>query len=245
MRKLGELDISPIGLGTVKFGRNSDVKYRRPFELPSLKDLRIFLETARTLGVNFIDTAPAYGASESRLGQLLAYGRHDWIIATKVGEIYQGSSNFDFSFNHTQLSIETSMKKLRTDYLDIVLVHCSDNDLDNLKYTDVIGALRGMQEKGYVRYIGASTKTLAGGYYALDSTDLVMISSATDQIPILETARAKNKPSIIKKSLKGGFSDNIKASIQRALSYPSVVSVVVGSINKQHLKENVKHATSF
>lgn len=245
MRKLGELDISPIGLGTVKFGRNTDVNYRRPFELPSLKDLRRFLATAKTLGVNFIDTAPAYGKSESRLGELLAHERHDWIIATKVGEIYQGSSKFDFSFNHTQLSIETSMKKLRTDYLDIVLVHCSDNDLDNLKYSDVIGALRGMQEKGYVRYIGASTKTLAGGYYALDNTDLVMISSAPDQIPILETAGTKNKPSIIKKSLEGGFSDNIQASIQRALSFPSVVSVVVGSINRQHLKDNVKHATYF
>ena len=245
MRKLGELSISPIGLGTVKFGRNTNVKYPRPFPLPSLKDLKIFLETAKALGINYIDTAPAYGESEDRLGQLLGYERHDWIISTKVGEIYRGISNFDFSSDHTQLSIETSMKKLRTDYLDIVFVHCSDNDLHNLKCTDVIGAVRRMQEKGYVRYVGASTKTLAGGYYALDNTDIVMIPSEPNQIPILEKAWEKNIPSVIKKPLKGGFSNNIKASIKRALSYQSVVSVVVGSINKRHLKDNVKHATSF
>ena len=175
MRKLGELSISPIGLGTVKFGRNTNVKYPQPFPLPSLKDLKIFLETDKALGVNYIDTAPAYGESEDRLGQLLGYERHDWIISTKVGEIYRGTSNFDFSFNHTQRSIETSMKQLRTDYLDVVFVHCSNDDLDNLQYTDVIAALRRMQEKGYVRYVGASTKTLAGGYYALDNTDLSLI----------------------------------------------------------------------
>ena len=137
------------------------------------------------------------------------------------------------------------MKKLRTDYLDIVFVHCSDNDLHNLKCTDVIGAVRRMQEKGYVRYVGASTKTLAGGYYALDNTDIVMIPSEPNQIPILEKAWEKKTPSVIKKPLKGGFSNNIKASIKRALSYQSVVSVVVGSINKRHLTDNIKHATSF
>ena len=76
-------------------------------------------------------------------------------------------------------------------YLDVVFVHCSNDDLDNLQYTDVIAALRRMQEKGYVRYVGASTKTLAGGYYALDHTDIVMIPSEPNQIPILEKAWEK------------------------------------------------------
>ena len=245
MRQLGELDISPIGLGTVKFGRNTGVKYPHSFGLPSLKELKAFLDKAKALGVNFVDTAPSYGKSERRLGQLLAQERHDWIISTKVGEIYKGDSIFDFSSKHTQLSIETSMKKLRTDYLDIVLVHCNDDDLNNLKHTDVIETMRRMQEKGYIRYIGASTKTLAGGYFALDNTDLVMISSAPNQLPILEKACAQNKPSIIKKPLDSGFSNNIKSSIENALGYPSVVSVVIGSINQRHLRDNIEYATSL
>ena len=245
MRQIGEINISPIGLGTVKFGRNTNVKYPHPFDLPSLRDLRVFLDLAHALGVNFIDTAPAYGESENRLGQLIAKQRHHWIISTKVGEDYQGSSVFNFSSKHTRLSIEKSMKKLRTEYLDIVFIHCNDNDLENLRSTDVISSLRVMQEKGYIRYIGASTKTLAGGSYAIDNTDLVMVSNTSSQLPVLERARTHKKPTIIKKPLQSGFSTNIHSSIKKALAHPSVASIIVGSINKAHLRDNIKYATSL
>ena len=68
-RSLGQtgLIVSRIGLGTTKLGRNTDVKYPKAFPLPSDKQVHDLLETALTLGVNLIDTAPAYGSSESRL----------------------------------------------------------------------------------------------------------------------------------------------------------------------------------
>ncbi len=57
---------------------------------------------AKDLGINLLDTAPAYGNSEERLGQLLQGQRDDWIICTKVGEEFDnGASHFDFSAAHT------------------------------------------------------------------------------------------------------------------------------------------------
>ena len=77
--------VSPLGLGTVKIGRDQGLKYPNRFKLPSDREIRALFEEARTLGINFIDTAPAYGTSEEKIGKLLP-DRQDWIIGTKVGE---------------------------------------------------------------------------------------------------------------------------------------------------------------
>jgi aryl-alcohol dehydrogenase-like predicted oxidoreductase len=72
-KRLGrtDIDISTFGLGTVKFGRNQGLKHPTSFELPSDETLRELLACARDMGVNLLDTAPAYGYSEERLGELL------------------------------------------------------------------------------------------------------------------------------------------------------------------------------
>ena len=69
LRALGTtgIEISPIALGTVKIGRNVGVKYPSGFELPNDAEVRELLALAWDLGVNLIDTAPAYGSSEQRL----------------------------------------------------------------------------------------------------------------------------------------------------------------------------------
>ena len=86
-RTLGQSGIhaSCLGLGTVKFGRNQEVKYPKTFSIPSDKQLEGLLDEARELGINLLDTAPAYGSSEQRIGQILT-DRSNWILCTKVGE---------------------------------------------------------------------------------------------------------------------------------------------------------------
>src|SRR5690606_39506858 len=71
-RPLGNtgLQASPLGLGTVKIGRNQGVKYPSGFDLPDDGQVRDLLALARGLGINLLDTAPAYGTSEERLGPL-------------------------------------------------------------------------------------------------------------------------------------------------------------------------------
>lgn len=87
-RPLGSTGIlvSPLGLGTVKLGRDQGVKYPNGFQIPNDDEARMLLRQAQQLGINLIDTAPAYGRSEERLGPLLRDQRKDWVIVSKVGE---------------------------------------------------------------------------------------------------------------------------------------------------------------
>ncbi|HQC72024.1 MAG TPA: aldo/keto reductase, partial [Candidatus Competibacteraceae bacterium] len=132
LRALGTtgLRVSTLGLGTVKLGRNQGVKYPQPFELPSDQQALALLELAWDLGINLLDTAPAYGLSEERLGRLLRQCRRDWVIVTKVGEAFQnGQSQFDFSAAATRASVERSLHRLGVAALDAVLIHSSGDDL--------------------------------------------------------------------------------------------------------------------
>ena len=94
-RKIGssEIFVSAMGLGTVKFGRNTQVKYPCKFELPSDQDLTKLLKETYSLGINFLDTAPAYGTSEERIGKLLKGWRKSWVLST-YSTWYFGSCSF-------------------------------------------------------------------------------------------------------------------------------------------------------
>ena len=149
-RKLGHtgIQVSCLGLGTVKFGRNQEVKYPNGFALPTDQAVSTLLDQAKQLGINLLDTAPAYGSSEQRLGRLLR-NRPDWVICTKVGEeFHNAQSYFDFTATHVRRSIERSLRNLATDYLDLVLIHSDGNDEHILNSTDCLPALLALQEKG-------------------------------------------------------------------------------------------------
>ncbi len=247
-RKLGHTDLllSPIGLGTVKFGRNTDVKYPSPFHLPDLSQLDTFVGIAKDIGINLLDTAPAYGDSEKIIGKILKGTRNDWIISTKVGELYQnGVSTFDFSAKSTRSGIENSLGRLNTDYLDIVLIHLNDEDERTLCQSEVVEELVRLKEKGFIRSIGASTKTVAGGLLAIDLLDLVMVTYHpldTSQSAVLEEAHKRGKGVIVKKALASGHTGNVRENLQFVLANKSVCSAIVGTINAEHLKQNVTNA---
>lgn len=249
-RALGStgIDVSVLGLGTVKIGRNQQVKYPSGFELPDDKSVVELFELARSLGINFIDTAPAYGSSEQRLGQLLP-DRHEWVIMTKVGEIFENAqSRFDFSFDHTIKSVEQSLKKLKRDVLDIVLVHSDGNDMDIINNGATFDALEVLKNKGLIKAYGMSSKTVEGGRWVVENCDVVMATANLDyddERPVLELAKKLNKGVIIKKGLQSGHADSasggsgVDAAFKHILSLPGVSSMIVGTINKQHLQSNV------
>jgi len=133
MRALGNtgLQVSALGLGTVKLGRDRGVKYPDAYSLPDDRSAALLLDRARELGINLLDTAPAYGSSEQRLGRLLAGQRQHWLLCTKVGEEFaNGRSHYDFSPEHVRRSVERSLRRLATSVLDIVLVHSDGSDLE-------------------------------------------------------------------------------------------------------------------
>lgn len=253
MRTLGStgLAVSALGLGTVKFGRNTGVKYPAAFDLPDDDSIRNLLAQARELGINLLDTAPAYGSSEERLGQLLT-NRSDWVVVTKTGEEFDGThSTFDFSAQHTRLSIERSLRRLNTDYLDMVLIHSDGNDEDILRHSGCVEALLDCRQRGLVRAIGMSTKTEAGGMLAAELLDVVMLTWNLQQQDTAALARARslNKGVLVKKGLMSGHvqggteaRDLVQDSMQLIFGTPGIHSMIVGTLNAAHLQGNVGKA---
>nr|WP_198263668.1 aldo/keto reductase [sulfur-oxidizing endosymbiont of Gigantopelta aegis] len=248
-RELGQtgIKVSPLGLGTVKFGRDQQVKYPWSFEIPDDNAVRELLALSRDLGINVLDTAPAYGSSEQRLGQLLTQ-RHDWVIVSKVGEAFEnGQSRFDFSAQTTRQTIERSLKKLNTDYLDVVLVHSDGDDQRVIEQEDVLESLQQLKQAGLIRAIGMSTKTTTGGLWCVEHTDVIMAtrnsSDHTDD-PVLDRALELNKGVVIKKGLQSGHVDTkaggsgIEEALNYVFSHDAVNCLIAGTINPKHLTQN-------
>lgn len=256
LKELGQtgIQVSPLGLGTVKFGRDQQVKYPWDFKIPDDKAVQELLSLAQDLGINLLDTAPAYGNSEERLGQLLV-NRQDWVIVSKVGEAFEnGRSHFDFSAKTTRNTIENSLKKLNTDYLDVVLVHSDGNDQQLIEQEDAVETLMQLKQEGLIRAVGLSTKTTQGGLWTVENTDVVMAtrntSDHTDD-PVLDRALELNKGVVIKKGLQSGHADSkaggagIDEAIRYVFSHPAVSCLIAGTINPQHLQQNARLVTQL
>lgn len=246
-----ECKVSTFGLGTVKFGRNFNVKYPNSFALPDDKTITNLLAIAKDHGVNLLDTAPAYGSSEERLGALLKSQRHHWLISTKVGETWsEKGSRFDFSGSAVEASIASSLKKLATDYLDIVLVHSDGSDEKIVKELDTLAVLEKLKSKGIIRCFGISTKTVIGGMLAIECCDLAMVTynlTQQSEKPVLDHAVELNKGIFVKKALDSGNKPQhldrkvwLQESLGFVLGHPAVTSVIMGTINPQHLIENLE-----
>lgn len=250
-RPLGStgLQVSPLGLGTVKLGRDQGVKYPAGFTIPDDGQARMLLAQARELGINLIDTAPAYGNSEARLGPLLRGQRHDWVIVSKVGEEFEdGQSRHDFSAAHTRMSVERSLKRLETDCIDLVLVHSDGNDLAILEQEQVYQTLAELKQEGKIRGYGFSGKTTAGGLKALEHGDCAMVTynlKEQAERPVLDYAAEHGKAILVKKALASGHvclapgTDPVRASFELLFAHPGVCSAIVGTINPLHLAHNV------
>ncbi|MDX9875669.1 MAG: aldo/keto reductase, partial [Spongiibacteraceae bacterium] len=233
------IEVSVLGLGTVKLGRDQGVKYPAGFKIPDDRAASALIAQATELGINLIDTAPAYGTSEARLGKLLAGQRERWVICSKVGEEFvDGQSRFDFSAAHTRRSVERSLRRLRTDFLDIVLVHSDGNDLAVIDDSGALEALTRLREEGLVRAIGVSTKTVEGGLRAAALSDCVMVTyhlGYEAERPVLDYCAANGKGALIKKALASGHlavsgQDPVRASLELVLGHPGVSSAIVGTI---------------
>ena len=250
LRPLGStgIEVSPLGLGTVKIGRDQQVKYPRGFTIPDDAAVRELLELARELGINVVDTAPAYGNSEERLGQLLP-DKADWVIVTKVGEIFEnGESRFDFSAEHTRMSVERSLRRLGRDWLDVVLVHSNGDDMQIIEHEGALEELDRLKSAGLVRAFGMSTKTTEGGLWIVEHTDVVMATCNpvdTHDLPVIRRASELNKGVLVKKGLMSGHADasaggsGIEAALEYVFQTPGVSSMITGTINPDHLRENV------
>jgi aryl-alcohol dehydrogenase-like predicted oxidoreductase len=254
LRPLGGtgLEVSALGLGTVKLGRNEGLKYPTGFDLPDDRSAAALLALAQDLGINLIDTAPAYGDSEERLGKLLRGQRQRWLLCSKVGEEFAaGQSRFDFSPEHAGASVRRSLHRLQTEVLDLVLVHSNGADLAIINEMGTLQALQQLKDEGLIRAFGMSTKTLAGGLAAAPHCDVLMLTynpGHREELPVLDACADLNTAVLIKKALASGHLDSscdedpVQTSLELALSHPATSAVVIGTINPDHLRDNVAAA---
>ena len=247
------VQVSPIGFGTVKIGRDQGVKYPNGFTIPDDQQVLRLLEICRELSINLLDTAPAYGLSEQRLGQLLKTSdRQSWVISSKAGEEFDnnsGLSHFDFSAKAITNSVERSLKRLNTDYIDILMIHSNGEDLKIIQQDKALETLAKLKQQGKVRAIGMSTKTVEGGISALEQADCAMVTyNLADQndLPVIEYAHKHNKGIFIKKAFASGHlnlsgtTDPVLESLKLIFAQQAVSSAVIGTITEANLRSNVE-----
>ncbi|HEX8252618.1 MAG TPA: aldo/keto reductase [Thermoanaerobaculia bacterium] len=163
-RKLGNtgITVSDIGFGGWAIGgpaaaAGTPFGWGRTSDDESLSAIR----RARELGVTFFDTADSYGfgRSESLLGIVLSRKRQEVVIATKggVSRDAEGKLRKDFSRTHMLHAVDGSLKRLRTDYIDLYQLH--NPTLDELRRDDIHEAMDRLQEAGKIRFWGVSVTT--------------------------------------------------------------------------------------
>jgi aryl-alcohol dehydrogenase-like predicted oxidoreductase len=248
-RRLGRsgLELSPIGFGAFKIGRNQGAKYVSGYAIPDDDAVATLLNGVIDLGINYIDTAPAYGSSEERIGRVIHDRRGEVIISTKVGETFaNGRSTFDFSAAAVRDSVVRSRRRLGTSVLDLVFVHSSGKDLDVLDATDAVGTLCSLRDAGDIRAIGFSGKTVEGAAASLDWADAIMVQYHLDDRSheeVIALAAKRGVGVIVKKGLASGRLE-ARPAIEFVLANPNVTSMVIGGLSLDHMRENFAAARS-
>jgi len=146
-RRLGSsgLKVSVLGLGTNSFGGRAD-------EAASAR----IIHQAIASGITLIDTANIYTNTESEriIGAALEGRRHEVVLATKAGLVRgEGPNQRGSSRYHVQQELENSLRRLRTDYVDLYQIHTFDPETP---LEETLRTLDDMVRAGKVRYIGAS-----------------------------------------------------------------------------------------
>ncbi|MCE9582287.1 MAG: aldo/keto reductase [Planctomycetes bacterium] len=240
-RPLGRtgLVVSPVGLGTVKIGRNAGVKYPQGFALPTEAEVEKLLGRALELGVTLFDTAPAYGSSEERLRGFVKAHRGEIVVATKCGEFFEnGESRWDFSRAALEGQIAASLKRLGTDHVDVLLLHSDGRDEEILAQKDALAVLREAKASGKARAIGISAKTEAGIRRAIGLLDVVMapFSQAKPELgPALQSAHDAGIGILAIKTVEQGKAADPNAAVSFVAGRPFVDALVLGTLNPWHL----------
>jgi aryl-alcohol dehydrogenase-like predicted oxidoreductase len=164
-RNLGKsgLKVSEICLGTMTFGRQTDED-----------EARRLVDLAFDGGINFFDTADAYGsgASETMLGKVLKGRRRDAIVATKFfNPMGPGPNDSGMSRVHIMQAIEDSLRRLQMDYVDIYYIHHVDVQTP---LEEMLRALDDLVRQGKVRYIACSN------YEAWRLSEAMCVSEVND-----------------------------------------------------------------
>lgn len=188
------LSVSLLGFGGAEIG----------FQNTDSSVVQKLLNAALDAGLNVIDTAECYGGSEDMIGNAIGHRRKDFLLFTKVGHEHGFGGGEDWSAASIARTIDRSLKRLRTDVLDLVQLHSCDQK--KLAQGECIEALELAKKSGKVRYIGYSGDGPAalfavrsGRFDALQTSVSIADQEAIDLT--LAEARAKNMGVIAKRPI--------------------------------------------
>lgn len=250
-RRLGKtnLMVSVIGFGTIKLPQIDE------------KTANKILNEALNLGINFIDTARNYGDSEEKIGLAISKRRNEFHISTKSDAA---------TYEDMKRDIQTSLEKLRTDYIDLYLCH---NLRHPEKYDRVMGpggameALKEAKKEALIGHVGFSChrfhetmeRGIKSGEFEVIMVSYNMLDDEAVGERILPLAREHDVGVIAMKPLAGGFlanpppelvkragiSINVETALKFVLSNDSVSTAIPGMMRIEEVKENAKIGESF
>jgi aryl-alcohol dehydrogenase-like predicted oxidoreductase len=210
-------------------------------------------------GINFIDTARAYGISEERIGRHLSHRRSEFYLATKCGGGQLDKSSI-------VASLDTSLRNLRTDYVDILQFHNSPTR-EALEQTNAIETMRDLQRQGKIRFIGVSgTIPQLQGQIEMGVFDTFQVPYSAlryDHEELLQQAAAAGAGIIIRNGVGSGDPDREgspyseawqKAKMDEVVgdmeplafllryvySNPDCHTTIVGTLSVEHLEDNIR-----
>jgi aryl-alcohol dehydrogenase-like predicted oxidoreductase len=207
------------------------------------------LRMAYESGVNFWDTADAYGTHPHVARALQGIPRNKIVIATKT------LSRKAVGVSH---DIERFLKELGTDYIDIVLLHVMTHADWPRRYADAMNVLSLAKEQGKIRAVGVSCHSLAAlkTTAETDWTDVVlarinyagvnMDASREEVVPILKKLYASGKAVFGMKIVGNGkLISDVRSAIQFAFQLGVIHAITIGMINHDQLIENIRLVSEF
>jgi aryl-alcohol dehydrogenase-like predicted oxidoreductase len=236
-----------------------------------------FLNSVLDAGINFIDTSPDYGVSEERIGRYISGRRSEYYLATKCGCVYTQHDDhleIDHVWDRDVVAknLETSLKRLQTDCIDILQFH--GGDAESLQRAGLIETLMSFRDQGMIRFVGSSSSlpnlpgmielnvfdTFQIPYSCLAPKhhDLITKAAETGAGIIIRGGVAQGGPDaeIQRDALNAVWStanldEVLPTGMSRAelilrytLSHPHCHTSIVGTCNVEHLAENLASAQS-
>jgi 1-deoxyxylulose-5-phosphate synthase len=155
-RALGRtgFEVSEISLGTVEIGMPYGIAENGNVPVPDETAASRLLNHALDLGINFIDTARAYGESEAIIGRALRSRRSEFVLASKVVSPHGQDLPPAEVRSLTSASVRESLRLLQTDHIDLLMIHCRADEI--VPHETVLETLHTLQNEGSVLKIGAS-----------------------------------------------------------------------------------------
>lgn len=234
-----------------------------------------FLNRVLDSGINFIDTAPDYGVSEERIGRYLGSRREEYYLATKCGcAPIQHDDHLEIAHrwdcDTIQNNVETSLRRLQTDYLDVLQFH--GGSAETLQDSGVLDLLLKLKSERVIHWVGVSSKlpelpdlirlqvfdTFQIPYSCLapEHNDLLAQAAATGAGIIIRGGIAQGGPEaeisrpVLQDVWQSARLDELlppgvtpaELILRFTLSHPHCDTTIVGTCNETHLAENLAAA---